>query len=236
MSGPSLKWWLELHQLVLPMMLASLTVLGLVVATIIIWHWWTWIGENSASLIVMATFVTGLALAIFAWLTYSLSRKMVEVQYAPKLQIYSAGDPKTGKFVGGEAITYEGVQWKFYLLNPGDAPIWVNQISIEITPTSGRLSWTSVHGLYELLDEQNRVLSQEIMIEGHGHIAVTVILHDEKTGEYLQRLYGQRNQFVMAGIMYQNRQFFGRDKSGWLRIVSGRFDLPSKLGKANLII
>ena len=183
--------------------------LGLAAVVSLIWHWWTWIGTNSSPLAAIGTFATGLALAIFAWLTYSLSRKMVVLQYSPVLQLYSAGNPQTGEFVEGGSKIYKGVRWKFYLLNSSDAPIWVDQISIEMAPASGRLSWTSVHGLCELLDEQSRVLSREIMVEGHGHAAVTVILYDEKTREHLQRVYGERRHFIMAGMIYQHRQVLG---------------------------
>lgn len=172
--------------------IVSLAVLGMAAVASLILHWWTWIGANSAPLAAIGTFAAGLALAIFAWLTYSLSRKMVVLQYAPLLQLYSAGNPQTGKFVEGGSKVYEGVRWKFYLLNSRDAPIWVDQISIEMAPASGRLSWTSVYGLCELLDEQSRILSREIVVEGHGHAAVTVILHDEKTREHLQRVFGDR--------------------------------------------
>lgn len=232
---PSLRWlWLATHQVALKMIIVSLAMLGLVAVVSLIWHWWTWIGTNSAPLAAIGTLATGLALAIFAWLTYNLSRKMVELQYSPVLQLYSAGNPQTGKFGKGRR-SYEGVRWKFHLLNSGDAPVWVDQISIEMAAASGRLSWTSVHGLCELLDEQDRVLSQEIMVEGHGHAAVTVILYDEKIIEHLQRVYGERKQFIMAGMMYQHRQFFGRDKSGWLRVVSERFELPSKFGDTTVL-
>lgn len=213
-------------------MIALLVMLGMAVVATLIWYWWTWIGANSGSLAAIGTLAAGLALAIFAWLTYSLSRKMVELQHAPVLQLYSVGNPETGKFLEGQSWVYEGVKWKFYLLNPGDAPIWVDHIGVEIAPTSGRLSWTSVDRFCDLLDEQGHVLSREIIVEGHGHCAIIVILHDEKTSEHLRRVFGEPKQFIMAGMLYQHRQLGGRDKSGWLRVVSERFELPSKFGKA----
>jgi hypothetical protein len=233
MRDPSLRrWWLATHRVAWKMIIAFLAVLGVAAVVSLIWHWWTWIGAHSGSLAAIGTLATGLALAVFAWLTYGLSRKMVELQYAPVLQLYSLGNPKTGKFFEGQSQVYEGVRWKFYLLNPGEAPIWVDHIGIEIAPTSGQLIWTSVSGFCDLLDEQGNIISPEVIVEGHSHRAVTVLLHHKETRKHLQRVFGERKQFILAGMLYQHRQLGGRDKSGWLRVVSGPFELPSKFGKA----
>jgi len=73
-----IKWRLATHQLALKLMVALLAALAIIAA---LWRSWDWIRVNSPSLTFIATLATGVALAIFAWLTYKLSSRMVEHQF-----------------------------------------------------------------------------------------------------------------------------------------------------------
>jgi len=57
----------------------------------------------------VVTFLTGAALAVFAWLTYRLSRSITQLRYSPVLEVYPIGSPETGSFEQG-GVRFYGVR------------------------------------------------------------------------------------------------------------------------------
>jgi hypothetical protein len=66
---------------------------------------WDWIGRNAALLTAIGAWVTGLALAFFAWRTYKLSRWMVELQYASKVELHAVRKPEQGRLKKDRRLT-----------------------------------------------------------------------------------------------------------------------------------
>ena len=64
-------------------------------------------GFEIATLIV--TFLTGTAVAAFAWLTYKLTRSIARRRYSPVLEVYPIGPPETGSFEQ-DGIKYHGIK------------------------------------------------------------------------------------------------------------------------------
>ena len=170
-----MRWWLLGNPWARKLGWTFLVLVVLAGLITLVWYRWDWIGKNAAPLMAIGTCVTGLALATFAYLTYKLSRQMAEFQYAPVLEVHSVHNPETGEVKteyrpAGEIINpitgkfeksyyediYYGVKWKVCLMNPGDTPVWVEKIHVEVQPPLG--GWTDIGHLCELLDEDDRLL------------------------------------------------------------------------------
>lgn len=119
-----------------------------------------------------AILLTGAALAIFALLTYRLSKQVMQLRYSPVLEICPVGSPKAGSF-DEKKLRYYGVKWEIYLMNPGDVPIWAEDIGVFLKVTPSRDSredvLTGVGKLCELLDEEGNELADRAMwVNGHS--------------------------------------------------------------------
>jgi hypothetical protein len=222
----SIQWWLVTHQLAWKLTIALLVALAVIAG---LWRSWGWVNTNSSALAFIATSATGVALAVFAWLTFRLSNRMVEYQYAPPMQLYSVSEPEVGEVTAG-ATQYQGLTWRICLLNVGLGPIWVENIDIDVSPALGRPVWTSSGRLCIFLDKSSNEINprKPIIIDGHGDISIIIVLYDEKTKEHLQRIFGVQEKFIMRISVYQRRQLGRHDKSGWLQLVSREFMLPEK--------
>ena len=58
-----------------------------------------------------------------------------------------------------------------------------------------------------------------------------VLLYNEKTKEHFQHTFGAQEKFIMKVSAYQRRQLAGYNKSGWLGLASGPFELPQKFSQ-----
>ncbi len=113
---------------------------------------------NTTSAMEIATLVvtslTGVALAVFALLTYRLSKSITKRRYSPVLEVYSINSPETGMFEQN-GIKYHGVKWQISLVNSGEVPIWIDRISISMQMTqrygSEEETWTGIERLCDLL-------------------------------------------------------------------------------------
>jgi hypothetical protein len=227
------RWWLVTHQLAWKSLVTLSAILA--IATVV-WQLWGWINKNSPALTFIATISAGIALAIFAWLTYRLSNIMVEYQYAAPIQLYSISEPEAGMIMSG-AIEYKGLFWKICLLNVGIGPIWIDNIDIEVSRPTGIIMWTSV-GLFSLLLDKNGDIvnpKKPQIIDGHGDISFNIVLHSPEIKEHLQRVFGKQDRFIMRILVYQPRQMKGY-KSGWLDLVSSQFIMPQEFGQISWLI
>lgn len=180
---------------------------------------------------VVGTWMTGLALAIFAYLTYKLSRQMTEFRYNPVLEIHPLDDrPKTGEVKRVSSVEYYGVKWEVCLINPGEVPVWVERIEIMLTPTS-RESWSTIDSFCELFDKEGHPVHPRIAIPARDRFTITILVCDEKTKEYLKWQSPGESEFEMKVILFQERRL-GKSP-GWVDSrISGKFSLPEKFGKA----
>lgn len=195
-------------------------------------EFWHWIPETW---LFLATLGGATATGFFALRTYKLQKQLIELQYAPKLQLYSLENPQDGTITSQHDRTvYTGVTWKLHMLNPSDIPIAAGLINVDVSPALGRQSWTSVAKLSLVLNSRGEPIERGFVIEGHGHLDMIVILYGEDTLEHLKRIFGEQDRFIMAVRSYQYRQFAGKDTSGWLSHVSSPFQLPAKFGSSGL--
>lgn len=189
---------------------------------------------SSLNVVTLAvTFFTGVALAVFAWFTYRLSKRVTERRYSPVLEVYPIGSPETGSFEQ-EGYRYHGVKWQVCLVNSGDVPIWVDNIDISMQVTrfyeSEEGTWTSVAKLCELIDEEGNILTDRaIGVNGNSQRKITVFMcHEDKMPE--QHKLFKAGDTTMMQIELLQRGKGGRP-TGWLIERSDRFRLPEKFSK-----
>ncbi len=184
--------------------------------------------------LVIASF-TGLALAAFALLTYRLSRQLAELQYAPVLEVYPVNAPKTGSFEEG-GFKYDGVRWEICIMNPGNVPIWADNISvmIKLTPPhdSWEGAWTGVGKLCELYDENRNRIDRGVAVNANDQCRVTVFLCAEERRKEEHKILKPGENAIMAIEVFQRRKL-GK-KSGLVRVVSEKFAVPAKFGRESL--
>lgn len=181
----------------------------------------------------VVTCLAGAALAVFAWLTYRLSRSITQRRYLPVLEVYSVGSPETGSFEQN-GVKFHGVKWRLCLINSGDVPIWVDNITVSIQAT--RLYepeegvWTGIGRLCELYDEKGNTLADRaIGINGNSQRIITVFMcHEDVTPEQ-HRLFKAGDTTQMQFELLQ-RGMHGRP-TGWLIQRSDRFRVPERFGK-----
>lgn len=190
---------------------------------------------NIATLVV--TFLTGAALAVFACLTYRLSRSIIQRRYLPVLEVYSVGSPETGSFEQN-GVEFHGVKWRLCLINSGDVPIWVDNITVSIQVTrlyeSEEGVWTGIGRLCELYDEKGDTLSDRaIGVNGNSQRIITVFMcHEDVTPEQ-HRLFKAGDTTQMQFELLQ-RGTHGRP-TGWLIQRSDRFRVPERFGKEPIV-
>lgn len=183
--------------------------------------------------LLLVTLFTGAALAVFAWLTYRLSKRVTERRYSPVLELYPIGPPKTGSFEH-QGFRYDGVKWEVSLVNPGDVPIWVDNISISMQVTQRYSSeeevWAGIGGLCELLDDQGNILvDRAIGVNGNSQRKITVLVcHEDKMPEQHKLFKAGDTTMIQIGLL--QRGVRGRP-TGWLIERSDKFRLPEKFGK-----
>jgi hypothetical protein len=223
-----LRWWFVIHQSAWKFIATLLAVSSLVA---VLWRWWDWINTNSGSLTLIATAGAGIALAFFAWLTYRLSNTMVEYQYAAPIQLYSVSEPEAGTAVVG-LTEYKGLLWRICLLNVGIGPAWVENMDINVSPATSRPVWTSVGRLCVFLDKNGNVVDPKkpLIVDGHGDISLTIVLHSPETKQHLQRVFGVQEKFIMEILVFQRRQI-KKYKSCWRNLDSRQFTLPQEFAE-----
>lgn len=181
----------------------------------------------------VVTFLAGAALAVFAWLTYRLSKSITQRRYSPVLEVYPIGSPETGSFEQS-GVRFYGVRWRLSLVNSGDVPIWVDNISILVKVTrpyeSEEGAWAGIGKLCELYDEEGNTLAgRAIGVNGNSHREITVfICHEDVTPEQ-HRLFKAGDTTQMQFEILQ-RGTHGRP-TGWLIERSDRFRVPEKFSK-----
>ena len=184
-----------------------------------------------ATLVVTA--FTGVALAVFAWWTYRLSKNITQRRYSPVLELYSIGSPEAGSFEQS-GTRYHGVKWQISLVNPGDVPIWVDNIDLSMQVTqrydSEEEVWTGVGGLCDLLDDQGNILvDRAIGVNGNSQRKITVFLcHEDKRPEQ-HKLFKPGDVTTMRIELLQRGR--GDRPTGWLMERSDKFRLPEKFSK-----
>lgn len=190
---------------------------------------------------VVAIFATGGALAYFAYVMYRMSKQVTELRYSPILEICPSGAPKVGTFYEKKTtyqdveqqVIYHGVKWEIYLMNPGDVPVFAEDIDVFIKYLSSHGSLeevlTSVGKLCELLDETGNAINDRAMwVDGHSQRKVMVFMcHDDNT-PINYRPYKPGDMVRMSLEFYQRRGL-GR-QPGRREKTSDRFQLPDKFG------
>jgi hypothetical protein len=191
-------------------------------------------GFEIATLIV--TFLTGTAVAVFAWLTYRLSRSITRRRYSPVLEVYPIGSPETGSFEQS-GVKYQGIKWQISLVNSGEAPIWIDNIGITMQVTQRHSSeeevWTGIGKLCDLLDEEGNILiDRAIGVNGNSHRKITVFVC---RGDIMRE---EHRLFKPGDITMMQIELLQRGKSsrptGWLIERSDRFELPQNYGKETI--
>lgn len=181
----------------------------------------------------VVTSLTGAALAAFAWLTYKLSKSITRRRYTPILEVYPIGPPETGSFEQN-GVKYHGVKWQVSLVNSGEIPILVDNISITMQVTqrygSEEEVWTGIGKLCDLLDEESSILiDRAIGINGNSHRKITVfVCREDKVKEEHKLFKAGDTTMIQIELLQRGK---GSRPTGWLIERSDRFKLPEKFGK-----
>ncbi len=183
------------------------------------------------------TFLTGVALAAFAWLTYRLSKSITQRRYSPVLEVYPIGSPETGSF-DHKGFIFHGVRWQLSIVNSGDVPIWVDNISISMLVTrpykSEEDTWAGIGKLCELYDEKGDILADRALaVNGNSQRKIIILMcHEDKAPEK-HKMFKAGDATVMQIELLQ-RGMRGRP-TGWLIERSDRFELPEKFSKEPIL-
>jgi len=210
--------------------LASIAVVAVVIGY---WNWiWNWVNDNSSPLTAVGTCVTGLALVIFAWRTYSLSVRLVETQYLPLLNFYSLSHPKTEEFTTALSH-YKGTTWEIHLLNPGSIPVHCADIEIYIGRHRLRKKWKAIRTYCDLLDKSSSLIreGEDIVVKEHDHRALIVVLHKADIKDRVKDWFGKQTEFILKVKLRQLRKLGGQDKSRWLETKSKQFCLADEFAR-----
>lgn len=194
-------------------------------------------GEMDIATLIV-TFLMGAALAVFAWLTYRLSRSITQRRYSPIIELYPVGPPETGSFEQN-GVSFHGVKWQLCLINSGDVPIWVDNIGISIQVTRLHESeegvWTGIGKLCEFYDEEGNILADRaIGVNGNSQRKITVFMCHEDVTPERHRLFKAGDATQMQFELLQ-RGTRGRPM-GWLIERSDRFRVPEKFGKVPFLV
>jgi len=190
---------------------------------------------------VVAIVATGGALAYFAYVTHRMSQQVTELRYSPILEICPSGAPKVGPFYEKQTThqgvecqaTYHGVKWEIYLMNPGDVPVFAEDIDVFIKYLSSHGAreeiLTSVGKLCELLDEAGNAIEDRAMwVNGHSQRKVTVLMcHDDDTPITYRSF--KPGDMVRMSLEFYQRRGLGR-QPGRREKTSDWFQLPDKFG------
>lgn len=184
------------------------------------------------------TFLTGAALAVFAWFTYRLSKSITQRRYSPILEVYPVGSPETGSFEQ-DGVRFHGVKWQLCLVNSGDVPIWADNISISIQVSrlyeSDEGVWAGIGKLCELYDEKGNALADRaIGVNGNSQLKITAFMCHEEVRPEQHRLFKAGDVTQMQVELLQ-RGMHGRP-TGWLITKSDRFCVPEKFGKEPILV
>ena len=218
-------------RLIWPYLRGVLIVLAVLIA---VWFFANWIYENAALLMVVGTWITGAALAIFAWRTHKLSAQVAEFQYDPVLEVRPVYDLpekiEDERVVDRQFWRYSGVQWEVCLINPGNAPVWVDRIEIGIRPTSGiRQPCSTINEFCDLLDKEGNPVKPRIAIRASSELNITILVWDKNIKELVKLKYQDEGEFVMRVRLFQTRRL-GKSVRD-LNTTSREFSLPEKFGK-----
>lgn len=197
----------------------------------ILWYFWDWINRNSSSLSFIATLITGLALAIFAWLTYGLSKKITIYQFTPQIQLYSVSHPESGEIVVSDGCKYEGITWSINLFNVGEIPSVISDIEILMMPVSSRPFSFAVTRFCVLFDENDNMVDPKriTIIDGRSDVKFNVVLYDDTV--LSQYNLDKKLRYRMTVLVLQQRkQFLGCDS--YTRLISQEVQFPEKSGRS----
>ncbi len=76
--------------------------------------------------------VTGVALAVFAYLQWRVHQQQHNLLYTPKIQLSSGGTPATGPSSYGDTYYPYRVEWTALLHNSSQMPIFIFRLDVEI--------------------------------------------------------------------------------------------------------
>jgi hypothetical protein len=184
------------------------------------------------------TFLTGAALAVFAWLTYRLSKSITQRRYSPILEVYPIGSPETGSFEQN-GLRFHGVRWRLSLVNSGDVPIWTDNINISIQVTrlyeAEESVWAGIGKLCEIYDDEGNLLAERAVgVNGNSHRIITVFLCHEDAVPEQHKLFKAGDTTQMQFELLQRGM--PTRPTGWLIQRSDRFRVPDTFSKKPILI
>lgn len=157
---------------------------------------------------VIVSAFTGFALAIFAYLTWKLSRGRDKLLLNPQLSAYYLYFcPKLDWVERGTGIvtnSYFGIMWELGLGNPGSVPILVRAISINIRSLENGKS-CAIELPYTQFWAEGDELRFPHQIPLTSEVIVEILLHGKDFQEdILEKIAGLERQFRLeVGLKYQ---------------------------------
>lgn len=182
------------------------------------------------------TFLTGVAVAVFAGLTYRLSSNISRRRYSPIVEIYSVGAPEVGSFEHS-GLRFEGVKWRLSIINSGDVLVLVDSMSISILTKrlgdSEQHVWTGISKLCELYEEDGNIPTERaIEVNGNRQRRITVFWCRDSEVPAQHRLFmpGDSTQMQFEAL----QRGMPPKPEGWLLERSESFRVPDKFGKERI--
>jgi len=161
--------------------------------------WWQALGG-------IATAITGIALAVFAYLTYRLSRKHQQFLkerddylYRPRLQVERRiVCPKMAR--AGPLIPKAlGLLWEVGLHNAGEVPIFVRHHWVEFKGVETLASIPLPPFCYKLLDETERITNFPLEItRAKGEVVLKIFVDNPVAEEWIEKILGQQRTLKMS--------------------------------------
>ncbi len=182
-----------------------------------------------------ATIGTGIAIAIFAGLTYRLSGRLAQHQAAPPVLLYPVRGPEPG-LCRASLVSYRGLVWRIALVNSGSVPSLLEKARLECQISVGARSgrWTEKEGGWAIVLEDGREYEPvRPHVVGSGAVLVLqIVLHDPAVSASLSSSPAptQPPRVRLRLGFCQRRQSVSGVTREWLSLESAPVGIPSSLG------
>ena len=142
---------------------------------------------------------TGIAMAVFAYLTWRVSHRQQKWQFYPELKGNAAYRCPTVGYDCYERdnLRYHGIRWEVEITNPGvvQVVVWDTSFSIESDETGGSVDvWPGMNDC-EVFDESDKRANPVFSLDAGGRRVCKVVIFDELFEEKIEGIAGGERRF-----------------------------------------
>ena len=134
--------------------------------------------------------LTGAALAWFAWKTHGVAKEQHQYRYKPPLCVQAYTNPVVGsETYKGLGEVHAGVHWELILINPGVNPIAVTDVYLHVVNEFDIKQRFPVPGFHKLLDWSGEAM---LILAGGQHETIKVGVSAPELRDWLNQIRAQR--------------------------------------------